>query len=105
MSKKINIKQGDLVKVISGENRGSEGKVLAVDRKKNRVTVEKVNVVSKHTKPNSENPEGGIVEQEAGIHISNVMLISAKGPSRVGRKADDKGKLVRYFKKTGEVVK
>jgi len=107
MNKKFHIKKGDLVKVISGESRGQEGKVLEVIVRKDRAIIEGVNMIKKHTKPNSANPEGGIVEQEAPIHISNLMLIdpASKKPTRVGRKLNDKGKLVRYSKKSGEEIK
>lgn len=105
MQKKLNIKVGDTVKVISGESKGSEGKVLVIDRAKNRVIVEGVNVVKKHVKPSASNPQGGIEEKEAGIHISNVMLVVGGVASKVGRKKDSNGKLVRFLKKNGEVVK
>src|SRR6202008_3498267 len=103
---KLHIKKGDSVKVIAGDSKGQEGKVLSIDKDKNRAFVEGVNLVSKHTKPNAKNPQGGIVKQEASIHISNLMLIQAGKVTRVGRKLDEKtGKLVRYSKKTGEVIK
>lgn len=105
MQKKLNIKVGDTVKVISGESRGSEGKILVIDRAKSRVTVEGVNVVKKHVKPSASNPQGGIEEKEAGIHISNVMLVVGGVASKVGRKQGENGKLVRFLKKNGEVVK
>jgi len=104
MQKKLHVKIGDTVKVIAGTSKGSEGDVLSIDRKKNRVIVEGVNMIKKHVKPSASNPQGGIVESAAGIHISNVMLVIDGKPSRIGRK-DDNGKLVRYSKKTGEVVK
>ncbi|UKN03172.1 50S ribosomal protein L24 [Paracrocinitomix mangrovi] len=105
MSKKLHLKIGDTVKVISGESKGNEGKILVIDRKKNRVVVEGVNVVKKHIKPSAANPQGGIEEAEAGIHISNVMLVHGGVASKVGRKEGEDGKLVRYLKKNGEVVK
>jgi large subunit ribosomal protein L24 len=108
MSKKLHIKKGDLVKVLAGNAKGTEGKVLTVDVLKNRAIVEGVNKVSKHTKPSAKNTNGGIVEQEAAIHISNLMLIEpASGtPTRVGRKLDEtSNKLVRISKKSGEVIK
>ncbi|MBD3638957.1 MAG: 50S ribosomal protein L24 [Crocinitomicaceae bacterium] len=105
MAKKLHIKTGDTVKVIAGEAKGSEGKILHIDRKKNRVIVEGVNVVKKHVKPSAANPQGGIEEAEAGIHISNVMLVQGGVASKVGRKEGDDGKLVRFLKKNGEVVK
>jgi large subunit ribosomal protein L24 len=105
MQKKLHVKKDDIVKVISGTSKGLEGKVLLVDRKKNRVIVEGANIVKKHVKPSAANPQGGIEEAEAGIHISNVMLVVNGVASRVGRKADENGKLVRFLKKNGEVVK
>ncbi len=105
MQKKLHVKKDDIVKVISGTSKGVEGKVLLVDRKKNRVIVEGANIVKKHVKPSAANPQGGIEEAEAGIHISNVMLVVNGVASRVGRKADENGKLVRFLKKNGEVVK
>lgn len=105
MSKKLHVKIGDTVRVISGESKGSEGKVLKIDRKKSRVIVEGVNVVKKHIKPSAANPQGGIEEAEAGIHISNVMVVQGGVASKVGRKKNDEGKLVRFLKKNGEVVK
>ncbi|MDE6494336.1 MAG: 50S ribosomal protein L24 [Bacteroidales bacterium] len=104
---KLHIKKGDTVKVLAGDDKGLQGKVLMVDREKLRVTVEGLNMVSKHTKPNSKNPQGGIIKKEAGIHISNLMLVDSKGnASRIGRKLDEKtNKSVRYSKKSGEVIK
>ena len=104
---KLNIKKGDSVKVIAGDSKGQEGKVLSIDRVKNRAFVEGVNLVSKSTKPDAQNPQGGIVKKEASIHVSNLMLIEASTgkPTRVGRKLDDKNKIVRYSKKSGEVIK
>ena len=107
MASKLHIKKGDLVYVISGESKGQQGKVLSVMIKDERALVEGVNMVSKHTKPNSKYPQGGIIKKEAPIHISNLMLIDpATGkPSRIGRKLNDKGKLVRFSKKSGEEIK
>jgi large subunit ribosomal protein L24 len=105
MQKKLHVKVGDTVKVISGTSKGSEGKVLRIDRKKNRAIVEGVNIVKKHVKPSASNPQGGIEETEAGIHLSNVMLVVDGVASRIGRQKDENGKLVRYLKKNGEVVK
>lgn len=103
---KVKIKKGDIVKVIAGDSKGSQGKVLEVDVEKNRALVEGVNMVSKHTKANAKNPNGGIVKKEAPIHISNLMLIDAAGnATRVGRRIGDNGKLVRYSKKSGEEIK
>jgi large subunit ribosomal protein L24 len=107
MSIKLKIKKGDLVKVMSGEAKGETGKVISINRENNRVLVEGVNKVKKHTKPNAKHPNGGIVEQEATLHISNLMLMDGAGKaSRIGRKVDEKSnKLVRFYKSTGEVVK
>jgi large subunit ribosomal protein L24 len=107
MQKKLHIKKGDTVVVISGDNKGQEGKVLEVVREKERAIVERVNMVSKHTKPNSKSPQGGIIKQEAPIHISNLMIKDPKTgkPTRIGRRLDKNGKLVRYSKKSGEEIK
>ncbi len=104
--KKFYIKKGDTVYVNAGNDKGKTGKVLEVIRDKDRVIVEGVNMVSKHTKPNPKNPQGGIVKQEAGVHISNLQLVDpAKGgPTRIGYKFVD-GKKVRYSKKSGEEIK
>ncbi len=107
MQKKLHIKKGDTVIVISGNSRGQEGKVLNVVREKERAIVEGVNMVSKHTKPNAKSPQGGIIKKEATIHISNLMLKDPKTgkPTRIGRRLDKSGKLVRYSKKSGEEIK
>lgn len=93
--------------VNAGENKGQQGKVLEVIVDKQRAIVEGVNLVSKHTKPNAANPQGGIVKQEAPIHISNLQPLDPKSgkPTRVGRKLNDKGKLVRVAVKSGEEIK
>lgn len=100
------IVKGDLVKVISGENKGDEGKVIAVDLKNNRVKVEGINVVKKHQKPSYTNPQGGIIEKEAFIHISNVMIMDSKTntPTRIGAKLLDDGKKVRISTKSKELL-
>ena len=104
---KLHIKKGDNVMVTSGNSKGQSGRVLIVDADKLRAVVEGVNMISKHTKPNADNPKGGIIKQEASVHISNLKVIDKSGkPTRVGRKIDMKsGKSVRYSKKTGEVIK
>ena len=96
-----------MVIVITGEDKDKKGRVLEVDRQKNKAIVEGVNMVSRHTKPNSENPNGGIVKKEAPIHISNIAVVdpSSGEATRIGRKLDDKGKLVRYSKKSNEEIK
>jgi len=102
---KIHIKKGDIVKVLAGDSKGMQGKVLSVLISKQRAIVEGVNMVSKHTKPNTANPQGGIVKKEAPVHISNLMVVDVKGnASRIGRKIQD-NKIVRYSKKSGEVIK
>ena len=102
---KLKIKTGDTVKVIAGEEKGKEGKVLRVDREKNRAIVEGLNLVKKHTKANAQNPQGGIVEKEASIHISNLSLIDpkTKKATRVGFEVKD-GKKVRISKKSNVVI-
>ncbi len=107
MQKKLHIKKGDTVVVISGNSKGQQGKVLEVVRENERAIVEGVNLVSKHTKPNAKSPQGGIIKQEATIHISNLMLKDPKSgkPTRIGRRLDKNGKLVRYSKKSGEEIK
>ena len=103
---KLKIKKGDTVKVITGEYKGTQGKVLEVLPKDNKALVEGVNMVSKSTKPSAAAPNGGIIKKEAPIHISNLMVVDAKGnATRVGRKLNDNGKLVRYSKKSGEEIK
>ena len=109
MAVKLHIKKGDMVYVIAGDSKSTEktGRVLSVDVKNQRAIVEGFNMIKKHTKPNAKNPQGGIIEQEAPIHISNLQLADPKSgkPTRVGRKADSTGKLVRYAKKSGEEIK
>jgi large subunit ribosomal protein L24 len=102
---KIHLKKGDKVVVITGDDKGTKGEVKEVFLNKNRVIIEGVNMVKKHTKPTNDNP-GGIIEMEASIHASNVMLVDPKSgePTRIGRKEVD-GKSVRYSKKSGETIK
>lgn len=102
---KLKIKKGDTVKVITGDHKGSQGKVLKVDRIKCKAIVEGVNLVSKHEKPSSKNPQGGITKMEAPIHISNLSLIDPKSgaATRVGFGTKD-GKKVRLSKKSNEVI-
>ena len=99
----MKIKKGDNVIVIAGKDKQKEGKVLAVDSKNNRVTVEGVNMVTKHAKPSQANPNGGIVEKEAPIDISNVMYCVKGEGVRIGFTVKD-GKKVRINKKTGDVI-
>lgn len=107
MQKKLHIKKGDTVMVIAGNSKGQQGRVLEVFRDKYRAIVEGVNMLSKHTKPNQETPQGGIVKKEAPVHLSNLMLVdpSSGKATRIGRRLNDQGKLVRYAKKSGEEIK
>jgi large subunit ribosomal protein L24 len=107
MSKKRHVKKGDVVIVISGEYKGQQGRVLEVSVRENRAIVEGVNMVLKHTKPNAQNPQGGIIKKESYIHLSNVLPVdpSSGKPTRVGRRLNDKNKLVRYAKKSGQEIK
>lgn len=100
MQKKTHIKKGDMVKVLAGEDRTREGRVLEVDRKANTALVEGLRINRKHSKPTTAAPQGGILDKEGPIHLSNLMLIDAKTgqPGRVGRKAGKDGKLERYVK-------
>ncbi len=99
----MKIKKGDTVKVIAGKDCNAEGKVISVDMKKHRVTVEGVNMITKHAKPSQANPNGGIIQREAPIDISNVMLVFKGKPTRVGFKMEG-DKKVRFAKATGEVI-
>lgn len=99
----MKIKKGDTVRVIAGKDKGKEGKVTAVDIKNGTVTVEGVNMHTKHTKPSAKNQNGGIITQEGPIHVSNVMLVVKGQVTRVGFKVED-GKKVRIAKKTGSVI-
>ncbi|MEM6523926.1 MAG: 50S ribosomal protein L24 [Bacteroidota bacterium] len=105
-NKKLHLKKGDTVKVIAGNSKGKTGKVLEVVTVKNRAIIEGVNVVTKHVKPSAEKPEGGIEKTEASVHISNLMVIDPSNgePTRIGRKLNEKNKLQRYSKKTGEFI-
>lgn len=106
----MSLRKNDRVKILSGNNKGKEGKILKIFRVKNRVIVEGVNIIKRHTKPSQKNPQGGISQREAPIHVSNVMLIDPKAgePSRLGMKVitDDSGKKkrMRYAKKSGEII-
>lgn len=103
---KIHIKKGDTVEVITGEYKGTQGRVMSVDREAYRAIVEGVRMVSRHTKPGTANPQGGILKKEAPIHISNLLLVDPKSKKgeRIGYRKNDKGKSVRYFKKSGQEV-
>ena len=102
----MHVRSGDTVKVIAGDDKGKSGKILSVDLEKRRAIVEGLNLVTKHVKPSASSPQGGIQKKEAPIHISNLMLVDPKTgeATRIGRKKNENGKLVRYSKKTGEVI-
>ncbi len=100
---KLKLKTGDTVQVISGDHKGEEGKIVEIIKDKNRAIVEGVNLISKHTKPSAQNPQGGIVKKEAPIHISNLMLVENGKTTRVGFRKDG-DKKVRFSKKTNEVI-
>lgn len=106
---KLHIKKGDTVYVLAGDDKGKTGRVLKVEVKKYRAIVEGLNKVKKSTKPNAKNPQGGIIEVEAPIHLSNLNLVDPKSkearPTRIGRRKDEKGKTVRYSKRSGEEIK
>ena len=104
---KLHIKKGDTVFVISGEYKDQQGRVLEVIKKSQRAIVEGVNMVSKHTKPNAQYPQGGIIKKEAPIHLSNLLLVdpTTGKPTRVGRSRNENGKIVRIAKKSGEEIK
>jgi large subunit ribosomal protein L24 len=103
---KLNIKKGDTVQVLAGDDKGKKGRVIEIDKVKMKALVEGVNIISRHTKPSAQNTQGGIVKKEALVHLSNLSILDPKGgkPTRVGRKMVD-GKSVRYAKKSGEVIK
>ncbi|MFC3788533.1 50S ribosomal protein L24 [Paenibacillus sp. GCM10012307] len=103
---KLHVKKDDNVIVITGKDKGKKGRVIAAYPRENRVLIEGVNIVKKHSRPSQQNPQGGIIEQEAPIHVSNVMLVDPKSgkPTRVGYKVLDNGKKVRIARKSGEVI-
>lgn len=104
---KQNIKKGDIVQVLAGEDKGKSGRVLKVLAAKERAIVEGVNIATKATKPSAQHPQGGLVKMEAPIHVSNLALLDPKSgkPTRIGRRRDEKGQSVRYAKKSGEEIK
>ncbi|PVY43914.1 50S ribosomal protein L24 [Pontibacter virosus] len=104
--KKLHVKTGDTVKVIAGDDRGKTGRITAVNIEKQRVTIEGINMVTKHAKPSAKNPQGGISKMEAPIHASNVALVDPKsgGTTKAGRRKNSEGKTERYSKKSGEVI-
>jgi large subunit ribosomal protein L24 len=107
MQTKLHIKKGDTVVVIAGDDKGKQGRILEVDRVKNKAIIEGINLVSKSTKPNAKSPQGGIVKKEAFIHLSNIMVVDPKTGkgTRIGRKLNAENKLVRFAKKSGEEIK
>jgi large subunit ribosomal protein L24 len=104
---KLRIRRGDLVRVIAGDDRGKEGRVLEVNLQKSRIVVEGVNIITKHQKPSAGKPNGELKKTEAGVHVSNLALIDPEivKTTRVGRKLNEQGSLQRYSKKTGEFIK
>ena len=102
----MHVVKNDTVKILSGKYRGKTGKVLKVYRDENRVIVEGVNIIKKHSKPSQKNPQGGIIEKEASVHVSNLMVIDPKTnePTRVGYKYLDDGTKVRFSRKSGEML-
>jgi large subunit ribosomal protein L24 len=103
--KKLHVKTGDTVKVIAGDERGKTGRIVAVNLNTQRVTIEGLNLVTKHAKPSAKNPQGGISKVEAPVHASNVALVDAKGETfKAGSRKNSEGKTERYSKKTGGVI-
>ena len=100
----MKIKKGDTIQVITGNDTGKTGRVIKVFLKKERVVVEGVNIAKKHARPTQDNPQGGIIEKEASIHISNVMMVAGGKPTRVGYKTLEDGRKVKFAKTTGEVI-
>ena len=100
----MKIKKGDTVQIMSGNEAGKSGRIIKVFRTKNKIVVEGLNMVKKHARPTQENPQGGIMQKEAAIHISNVMFIAGGKPTRIGYKTLEDGRKVKYAKTTGEVI-
>ena len=100
----MKIKKSDTVQIITGNDAGKTGRVIKVFLDKDRVVVEGVNMIKKHARPTQDNPQGGIIEKEATIHISNVMLVASGKPTRVGYKTLEDGRKVKYAKTTGEII-
>jgi large subunit ribosomal protein L24 len=107
MPRKLHVRKGDMVLVLSGNDRSKKGRVLEVYPVKNRAIVEGINMVTKHLKPSAANPNGGIEKREAPVHLSNLMVVdpSTGEATRIGRKLNKDGRLQRYSKKTGEFIK
>lgn len=100
----MKIIKGDIVQVVTGNDKGKTGRVIKVFLNNDKIVVEGINIVKKHTRPTQDNPQGGIVEKEAAIHVSNVMLVVGKKPSRIGYKILDSGKKVKFSKASGETI-
>lgn len=100
----MRIRKGDIVQVLTGVDRGKRGKILHVDPKKGRAVVEGVRFIKRHTKPSQQNPQGGIIEREAPVQMSNLMLVVDGKATRIGFKRLEDGKKIRYSKKTGETL-
>ena len=101
----MDIKKGNKVKIICGKDKNKEGEIIEIDRKNFRAKVKGLNMIKKHVKPSANNPQGSIEEREGSIHISNLMLVVNGEATKTGKKVDDKGNLIRYSKKSGEVIK
>jgi large subunit ribosomal protein L24 len=102
---KRHVKKGDMVQVITGNDKGKKGRIIEIVSDSNRAMVEGINIVSRHTKPNAQNQNGGIIKKEAPVHISNLKVVDKSGnATRVGRKENESGKLVRVSKKSGEFI-
>ena len=100
----MKIKKGDTVQVITGNDEGKIGRVIKVFLNRDRVVIEGVNIVKKHARPTQDNPQGGIIEKEATIHISNIMMVAGGKPTRVGYKTLEDGRKVKFARTTGEVI-
>ena len=100
----MKIKKGDSVQIISGNDAGKTGRVIKVFPSQEKVIVEGLNIVKKHARPTQENPQGGIMEKEAAIHVSNVMLVLGNQPTKIGFRILDDGRKVKFSKKSGEVI-
>ena len=100
----MKIKKGDTVQVITGNDSGKSGRVIKIFLDRDRIVVEGINMVKKHARPTQDNPQGGIIEKESTIHISNVMLIAGGKPTRIGFKTLEDGRRVKYAKATGEEI-
>jgi len=105
MQAKLHIKKGDMVLVTTGDDKGKKGRIVEIITASSKAIVEGINIVSRHTKPNAKNQNGGIIKKEAPVHISNLMLVDNAGVgTKTGRKLSEKGKMVRFSKKSGEII-